>query len=79
MKHSLVCTLRGFGLALVLTSAGAQAQAPIQANQVPGYYRLAVGDYEVTALFDGLQRSFTEAAAGHEPGSDPRAARPSCD
>jgi glyoxylase-like metal-dependent hydrolase (beta-lactamase superfamily II) len=53
MKQSLVCTLRGFGLALVLTSAGAQAQAPIQATQVPGYYRLAVGDYEVTALFDG--------------------------
>ncbi|WP_347911940.1 MBL fold metallo-hydrolase [Pseudomonas grandcourensis] len=53
MKHSLVCILRGFGLAFVLTSVGVQAQAPIQATQVPGYYRLAVGDYEVTALFDG--------------------------
>jgi glyoxylase-like metal-dependent hydrolase (beta-lactamase superfamily II) len=54
MKHSLVCTLSGFGLALALTSVGALAQAPTQvATQVPGYYRLAVGDYEVTALFDG--------------------------
>ena len=53
MKHSLVCTLRAAALALALTSLGAQAQAPLQATQVPGYYRLAVGDYEVTALFDG--------------------------
>ncbi|KQN42234.1 MBL fold metallo-hydrolase [Pseudomonas sp. Leaf48] len=53
MKHSLVCTLRVLSLAFVLTSVGAQAQAPIQGTQVPGFYRLAVGDYEVTALFDG--------------------------
>ena len=57
MKHSLVCTLRGLGLAFALTSLGAQAQAPIQATQVPGYHRLAVGDYEVTALFDGYNVS----------------------
>ncbi|BBP53121.1 MBL fold metallo-hydrolase [Pseudomonas sp. St386] len=53
MKHSLACTLRGAGLALALTSLGALAQAPLQGTQVPGYYRLTVGDYEVTALFDG--------------------------
>ncbi|WP_277591359.1 MBL fold metallo-hydrolase [Pseudomonas chlororaphis] len=53
MTHSLLCTLRGAALALALTSLGAQAQAPVQGTQVPGYYRLAVGDYEVTALFDG--------------------------
>ncbi|MXG36408.1 MBL fold metallo-hydrolase, partial [Escherichia coli] len=30
------------------------ADAPAQVKQqVPGYYRLAVGEYEVTALFDG--------------------------
>jgi hypothetical protein len=40
-------------LALALASAVAMAQAPLQGTQVPGYYRLAVGDYEVTALFDG--------------------------
>ncbi|WP_334597566.1 MBL fold metallo-hydrolase [Pseudomonas alvandae] len=53
MKRSLVRTLRGAGLALALASAVAMAQAPLQGTQVPGYYRLAVGDYEVTALFDG--------------------------
>jgi glyoxylase-like metal-dependent hydrolase (beta-lactamase superfamily II) len=54
MKQSRVCTLGGLGLALALMSGISLAQAPAQVNtQVPGYYRLAVGDYEVTALFDG--------------------------
>ncbi|WP_256676585.1 hypothetical protein [Pseudomonas sp. H3(2019)] len=35
MKHSLKCTLSGFGLALALTSVGVLAQAPTQmATQV---------------------------------------------
>lgn len=39
------------GLLLASTS---WADAPAQVKQqVPGYYRLAVGEYEVTALFDG--------------------------
>jgi glyoxylase-like metal-dependent hydrolase (beta-lactamase superfamily II) len=45
---------RPLGL-LALVMAGlvqAQPVAPVQ-TQVPGYFRLAVGDYEVTALFDG--------------------------
>lgn len=31
----------------------AQAAAPMQHHQVPGFYRTMVGDYEVTALYDG--------------------------
>jgi glyoxylase-like metal-dependent hydrolase (beta-lactamase superfamily II) len=51
MKHSLVYAL---GFSVALTSGISLAQAPVQVGtQVPGYYRLAVGDYEVTALFDG--------------------------
>ena len=51
MKHSLVCAL---GLAVALVSGMSSAQAPAQiGTQVPGYFRLALGDYEVTALFDG--------------------------
>jgi glyoxylase-like metal-dependent hydrolase (beta-lactamase superfamily II) len=51
MKHSLVCTL---GLAVALASGISMAAAPAQVGtQAPGYFRLAVGDYEVTALFDG--------------------------
>lgn len=51
MQRSLMCAV---GLAVALASGMASAQAPAQVgSQVPGYYRLAVGDYEVTALFDG--------------------------
>jgi glyoxylase-like metal-dependent hydrolase (beta-lactamase superfamily II) len=38
---------------VLLSGFGAQA-APVQVKpQVPGYYRYAVGDFEVTALYDG--------------------------
>lgn len=51
MQHSLI---RASGLAAALMSGVAMAQAPAQVGtQAPGYFRLAVGDYEVTALFDG--------------------------
>ena len=39
---------------LVLTLGAAQAAAPQQKTQVPGWYRTMVGDFEVTALFDGV-------------------------
>lgn len=40
---------------LTLGWAGlAQADAPLQKNQVPGYYRQQLGAFEVTALNDGL-------------------------
>jgi glyoxylase-like metal-dependent hydrolase (beta-lactamase superfamily II) len=51
MKRTLQGTLGAIGL--VMISASAQAQAPQVGTQVPGYFRLALGDYEVTALFDG--------------------------
>lgn len=38
----------------LLFASATWADAPAQMKQqVPGYYRLAVGEYEVTALFDG--------------------------
>ncbi|QXI09947.1 MBL fold metallo-hydrolase [Pseudomonas zeae] len=40
-------------LTCALVISGAMAQAPQQGTQAPGYFRLALGDYEVTALFDG--------------------------
>lgn len=40
-------------LAVMLAMSGAMAQAPQVGTQAPGDFRLAVGDYEVTALFDG--------------------------
>jgi glyoxylase-like metal-dependent hydrolase (beta-lactamase superfamily II) len=39
-------------MALCMGSA-VQAEAPAVGTQVPGYYRMALGDFEVTALYDG--------------------------
>ncbi|MBI3150432.1 MAG: MBL fold metallo-hydrolase [Betaproteobacteria bacterium] len=44
---------RCFWIALVLIAAPALAEAPQQKTQVPGYYRHLLGQFEVTALFDG--------------------------
>jgi glyoxylase-like metal-dependent hydrolase (beta-lactamase superfamily II) len=54
MRSRSAPSVRGLGLALALCSSLAVA-APVaqQKTQAPGYFRLAVGDYEVTALFDG--------------------------
>lgn len=45
--------LSALGLALFLATAGVQAAAPQVKTQAPGYYRLMLGDFEVTALSDG--------------------------
>ena len=51
-RHALLATLV---LALPLTAPVASQAAPVakQQTQVPGYYRMAVGELEVTALYDG--------------------------
>src|SRR5208282_5422974 len=49
--------LRGIGALLAMTlllSATAQASAPQQKTQAPGYYRMMLGDSEITALSDGI-------------------------
>lgn len=57
---NLTTSLRGRSAALVATFAlltglagNACASAPLQKTQAPGYYRIMVGDIEVTALNDG--------------------------
>ncbi len=45
--------IRSVALALTLTTASTWANAPKQHFQAPGFYRLALGDFEVTALNDG--------------------------
>lgn len=39
-----------------LTSKTVSASAPLSGAQVPGFYRYKVGDYEVTAIMEGLRR-----------------------
>ena len=38
---------------VLLAHTGAQAAAPFVGTQAPGYYRMKLGDFEVTALTDG--------------------------
>jgi hypothetical protein len=39
--------------ALVARAPVAHAEAPLRPHQVPGCYRMMVGDFESTALYDG--------------------------
>ncbi len=41
------------GLAFAFAAAGVQAAAPQIKTQAPGYYRMMLGDFEITALNDG--------------------------
>jgi len=41
------------GAALALAFGASQAAAPQQKSQAPGYYRMMLGDFEITALSDG--------------------------
>jgi glyoxylase-like metal-dependent hydrolase (beta-lactamase superfamily II) len=53
---------------LALTSASlVHAQVPQVRTQVPGYYRLALGDYEVTSLYDGEIKLDTKLLKGAKP------------
>ncbi len=47
------CALAIFATSLPLTPGTGRAAAPQQKSQAPGYYRMMLGDVEITALSDG--------------------------
>ena len=56
--------------ALALASVGASAGAPQAKGQAPGWYRMMIGDFEVTALADGtvglpVDKLLTNTTAAH--------------
>jgi glyoxylase-like metal-dependent hydrolase (beta-lactamase superfamily II) len=53
MMHAPVRNLMVALAALFLTSSAAHAGAPMAKSQAPGWFRMKVGDFEVTALSDG--------------------------
>jgi hypothetical protein len=53
MKHSLHRTLLAALLAAGAIAPTAQAAAPMVKSQAPGFYRIMLGDFEVTPLNDG--------------------------
>jgi glyoxylase-like metal-dependent hydrolase (beta-lactamase superfamily II) len=59
VKHRMTVNRGLFGVAAALAAflllgAKAEAGAPQQKTQAPGYYRMMLGDFEVTALSDGI-------------------------
>lgn len=69
MSLSVLSILRVLGAGLLLSCAAAHAEVPAQQKtQGPGYHRLAVGDYEVTALFDGYNDLSPDLLKGLSPG-----------
>jgi glyoxylase-like metal-dependent hydrolase (beta-lactamase superfamily II) len=47
------CAMAVLALGASLMSGGARAAAPQEKSQAPGYYRMMLGDFEITALSDG--------------------------
>jgi glyoxylase-like metal-dependent hydrolase (beta-lactamase superfamily II) len=54
--RGVAAALAGGMLAAAFVSGPALASAPQQKNQAPGYYRVMLGDIEVTALNDGTEK-----------------------
>jgi glyoxylase-like metal-dependent hydrolase (beta-lactamase superfamily II) len=50
---SAFCVMAMVAAGTSLTAGGARAAAPLVKSQAPGYYRMMVGDFEITALCDG--------------------------
>jgi len=66
--------LLALGLALALSAAGVHAAAPQVKSQSPGYYRLMLGDFEITALNDGtVALPVDKLLTGAKPGQVARA------
>jgi hypothetical protein len=62
MRSPHLSLTRSVALGLVLCTGAALAQAPAQQKtQVPGYFRLAVGDYEVTTVTTTSRRACSKA------------------
>lgn len=67
--RAMVLAVLAVGAALCVTLPEARAAAPMIGGQAPGYYRVMVGDIEVTALSDGtIDFPMDALLAGETPG-----------
>lgn len=53
LKQTALATFLAAAMASALLAAPAYAAAPMVKTQAPGYYRMMLGDFEVTAISDG--------------------------
>jgi len=54
MNFALIRMLQVAAISLFTIAGAASASAPMQKTQAPGYYRMLLGDFEVTVLSDGI-------------------------
>jgi glyoxylase-like metal-dependent hydrolase (beta-lactamase superfamily II) len=73
MRHTIVAALVMLGLLGAASIGDAQASAPLAKFQSPGFFRIMVGDVEVTALHDGTA-SLDAVKMLDEPAHDTEAA-----
>jgi glyoxylase-like metal-dependent hydrolase (beta-lactamase superfamily II) len=60
-------SLLALSAALLFLAPLARAEAPQVQTQVPGYYRTQLGDFEVTALYDGAIELETKLLKNAQP------------
>ncbi len=53
LHRRLLASVSLLALAVVVSAGAALANAPLVRGQAPGWYRMPLGDFEVTALLDG--------------------------
>ena len=63
MRHTIMPALVMLGLLGAASIGDAQARAPLAKFQPPGFFRIMVGDVEVTALHDGTASFDADKAA----------------
>ena len=73
MRHTLAPALVMLGLLGAASIGNAWAGAPLATFQAPGFFRMMVGDAEVTALYDGVA-SIDAVKMLDEPAEDTKAA-----
>lgn len=65
-------------LAMCLVWAASQAAAPLARSQAPGFYRMMLGDIEITALNDGVFDLQTNELLTNATPTTARLLAPSC-
>src|SRR5262249_27641576 len=73
MRHTIMPALVALGLLGSASIGDAQAGAPLAKFQPSGFFRIMVGDVEVTALYDGVA-SIDAVKVLDEPAKDTEAA-----
>ncbi|GBG01397.1 MBL fold metallo-hydrolase [Azospira sp. I13] len=67
LRRSVFAVFTALSAASLFLPPLAQAEAPQVQTQVPGYYRTQLGDFEVTALFDGAIQLETKLLKNAQP------------